>query len=193
MPERLLSMGEVAEYCQVSRVTAHNWATKGFFATFSTPGGHYRVKLSDFRRFLEEYEMPVDPSFFERFQERILVVDDDAAVVELFRRMLVRDGSAHRLVETAADGFEAGRKIATFNPDLVILDLMMPGLDGFSVCERVKSDPETEHIKVLVVTGFGTEEKIERAFQLGADAYLLKPLSPEQLLERVERLLGGEG
>jgi len=78
----------------------------------------------------------------------------------------------------------------SFDPHLVILDLMMPGLDGFKVCAQVKSDPDTEHIKVLIVTGFGSEDNIERALRLGADGYLLKPLSVEQLQERVEDLLG---
>lgn len=190
MPERLLTTGEIADYCQVSRVTVFQWIKKHQIPAFSTPGGHYRVKLSDFRRFLEEYHMPVDLTFFDQYKERILVVDDDPQVVEFITRALNGERAQHRVVETAADGFEAGLKIASFDPHLVVLDLMMPGLDGFKVCEQVKSDPETQHIKVLIVTGFGSEENIERAIQLGADAYLLKPLSVDQLQERVNELLG---
>jgi len=191
MPERLLTTGEIAEYCQVSRVTVFQWIKKHQIPAFSTPGRHYRVKLSDFRRFLEEYHMPVDPAFFDQYKERILVVDDEPDVVAFIIAALKEGMEEHRVLETAADGFEAGLKIASFNPHLIILDLMMPGLDGFKVCEQVKSDPETAHIKVLVVTGFGTEDNIERALQLGADGYLLKPLAGvDQLQERVRDLLG---
>jgi excisionase family DNA binding protein len=189
MPERLLTTGEIAEYCQVSRVTVFQWIKKHQIPAFSTPGGHYRVKLSDFRSFLEKYHMPVDLAFFDQFRERILVVDDDPDVVDFITRALNGERQQNRVVQTAGDGFEAGLKIASFNPHLVVLDLMMPGLDGFKVCEQVKSDPETRHIKVLVVTGFGSEENIERAIAKGADGYLLKPLSVEQLQNRVEALL----
>jgi len=190
MPERLLTTGEIAEYCQVSRVTVFQWIKKQQLRAFSTPGGHHRVRLSDFRGFLEEYNMPVDQAFFDQYKERILVVDDDPEVLRLVVRVLQEERGEQRVLETAADGFEAGLKIISFNPHLVILDLMMRGLDGFKVCEQVKSDPETEHIKVLIVTGFGSQENIERALELGADGYLLKPLSVAQLQERVEDLLG---
>jgi len=191
MLERVLTTGEIADYCQVSRVTVFQWIKQQRIPAFSTPGGHYRVKLSDFHRFLEEYGMPVDPTFFNRDKERILVVDDDPQIVDFIIGVLETDeGRRQRVLETAADGFEAGLKIASFKPHLVLLDLMMPGLDGFKECEQVKSDPETEHIKVLIVTGFGLEENIERALRLGADGYLLKPLSVEELQERVRDLLG---
>jgi len=190
MPERLLTTGEIADYCQVSRVTVFQWIRKEQIPAFSTPGGHYRVKLSDFRRFLEKYDMPVDPAFFSRDRDRVLVVDDDPQVVNLMLRALETDVRGEKLeLETAADGFEAGLKIASFKPHLILLDLMMPGLDGFKVCEQVKSNPETEHVKVLIVTGYGSEDNIERALRLGADDYLLKPLDMEQLRERVRDLL----
>lgn len=190
MPERLLTTGEIAEYCQVSRVTVFQWIKKQQIPAFSTPGGHYRVKLSDFRRFLEKYEMPVDPGFFNQDKERILVVDDEPQVADFIVRALSTDDKVkEREIETAADGFEAGLKIASFGPHLVVLDLMMPGLDGFKVCEQVKSNPETEHIKVLIVTAFGSDENIERALQLGADDYLVKPLDAMVLQERARTLL----
>jgi len=190
MPERLLTTGEIADYCQVSRVTVFQWIKKQQIPAFSTPGGHYRVKLSDFRRFLEKYDMPVDSAFFRRDKERILVVDDDPQVVDLMLRALQPDRRGEQPeLETAADGFEAGLKIASFKPHLILLDLMMPGLDGFKVCEQVKSNPDTEHIKVLIVTGFGSEENIQRALRLGADDYLLKPLDVDELRKRVRDLL----
>jgi len=190
MPERLLTTGEIADYCQVSRVTVFQWIKKGQIPAFSTPGGHYRVKLSDFRRFLEKYDMPVDPNFFQQGKERILVVDDNLQVADFIVRALEADDREHRReLETAADGFEAGLKIASFKPHLVVLDLLMPGLDGFKVCEQVKSNPETRDTKVLIVTAYGTEENIQEALRLGADGYLLKPLDAKELQEQVRKLL----
>jgi len=190
MLERVLTTGEIADYCQVSRVTVFQWIKKQQIPAFSTPGGHYRVKLSDFRNFLEKYDMPVDPTFFNQDKERILVVDDDTQVVDFIIRVLQADeGKQRRELETAADGFEAGLKIASFKPHLVVLDLMMPGLDGFKACEQVKSNPETKNIKVLIVTAFGSVENIERALRLGADGYLVKPLNVEELQEKVRDLL----
>jgi excisionase family DNA binding protein len=190
MPERLLTTGEIAEYCQVSRVSVFQWIKKQQLPAFSTPGGHHRIKLSDFRRFLEKYNMPVDQAFFDQDKERILVVDDDPEVLDFVVRALQEEGEGQRVLETAGDGFEVGLKIVTFDPHLVVLDLMMPRLDGFKVCEQIKSNPRTERIKVLVVTGFGSAENIELALRLGADGYLLKPLSVEELQARVRDLLG---
>ncbi len=190
MVERFLTTGDIADYCQVSRVTVFQWIKKQQLPAFSTPGGHYRVKLSDFRNFLEKYGMPVDPAFFNQYKERILIVDDDQQVVDFIIRALGEGEEGEmRELETAADGFEAGLKIASFKPHLIVLDLMMPGLDGFKVCEQVKSDPETEHIKILIVTAYGSEENIERVLQLGADDYLIKPLDVEELRKRVRKLL----
>lgn len=190
MVERFLTTGDIADYCQVSRVTVFQWIKKQQLPAFSTPGGHYRVKLSDFRRFLKKYGMPVDPAFFNQYKERVLIVDDDQQVVDLITRALQtsEEGEEYEL-ETASDGFEAGLKIASFKPHLIILDLMMPGLDGFKVCEQVKSDPETEHIKILIVTAYGSEDNIKRVLQLGANDYLIKPLDVEELRKRVKKLL----
>jgi len=100
------------------------------------------------------------------------------------------DKEHRRELETAADGFEAGLKVVSFKPHLVVLDLVMPGLDGFKLCEQVKSNSETKHIKILIVTGFGSKENAEQALGLGADGYLLKPLNADELQERVRDLLG---
>ena len=90
---------------------------------------------------------------------------------------------------TAADGFEAGIQIARFRPDLVILDLMMPHLDGFKVCSSIRSAPETSDLAVLVVTGYDDDENLQRAREAGADCCMTKPLSMEGLSRKVDELL----
>jgi len=183
---RALTTGEMAEYCQVRPATVFNWIKEGKLKAYSTPGGHYRVRLADFRDFLEKYEIPIDEDFFASPGNRILIVDDEPSVVEFIERALSEPEESYWF-ERASDGYEAGLKVASFGPNLVILDLLMPRVDGFEVCRRLKSDPETLGTKVLVVTGY--PEEVERAKECGADDYLLKPLRVEELREKVRNLL----
>lgn len=120
-------------------------------------------------------------------RKRILIVDDEPAVVSFIEGALRLEGEYE--VSTAYDGFEAGHQLAIFEPDLIVLDIMLPGMDGFEICRRVKSDPRTSHVKVLAVTGFATEENIEKILQYGADDYLAKPLKLEELKRKVHELL----
>ncbi len=183
---RALTTGQMAEYCQVRPATVFNWIRGGKLKAYSTPGGHYRVRLEDFRDFLEKYEMPIDEDFFAPPGNRILIVDDEPSVVEFIERALSEPGGDYRF-ERASDGYEAGLKVASFEPNLVILDLVMPRVDGFEVCRRIKTDPETLGTKVLVVTGY--PEEVERAKECGADDYLGKPLRVGELREKVWNLM----
>ena len=123
---------------------------------------------------------------------RVLIVDDDP---------LVRDALRHALsipdarfdVETAEDGYEAGVKTGTFRPHIVVLDLFLPRLDGIRVCRFLKESPETRQIKVVAVTGYGTEETLRQIRDAGADAVLLKPLDMVEFLRTVEELAPTDG
>lgn len=179
-----LKTSDVAEYCGVSHFTVINWIKEGKLKAYSTPGGHYRIQKDDFRKFLEKYEMPIEEEFFVGHPKRVLVVDDEPDVVEFIIRALEDEGWEF---ESAADGFEAGLKVASFKPDLIILDLLMPKVDGFEVCRQVREDPATEEISILVVTAY--PEHIENVKELGADDYLTKPLEVEELRKKARRLL----
>jgi DNA-binding response OmpR family regulator len=91
--------------------------------------------------------------------------------------------------ETASDGFEAGTKIMQFKPDLIILDLFMPGMDGFEVCKQIKENSNTSQIKILAFTGFDSKENKERIMRAGADDYLVKPVEKSVLLKNVKDLI----
>lgn len=122
-------------------------------------------------------------------RRKVLVVDDEADVVQLLVKSF-RKADQYE-VSTASNGFEAGIQVATFNPDMVILDLMMPNLDGFKVCQLIKSNPKTRHIRVLVVTGYASDENRQKALERGADDFMAKPARIAELKEKVEELLGG--
>lgn len=122
-------------------------------------------------------------------KKRILVVDDEPDAVELLEHNLRSQGYA---VSTAADGFEALQKAATTIPDLIILDLMMPEMDGLEVCKRLRGNPNTARVNILMLTAKTTEIDRVLGFELGADDYVVKPFSLRELMLRVKSLLGRE-
>ena len=119
-------------------------------------------------------------------KENILIVDDEEDVLELVRYNLAKNGYN---VETAVTGEEALTKARAKLPDLVILDLMLPGIDGLGVCKKLKSDAKTEHIPIIMLTAKGEESDIVTGLELGADDYVTKPFSPKVLIARVRRIL----
>ncbi|MFQ6092974.1 MAG: response regulator, partial [bacterium] len=187
--EKPLTTGDVARYCHVTHVGVLKWIKGGKLKAYSTPGGHYRILRNDFRDFLKQYNMPIDESFFSDHTKKILVVDDEPDIVELIIRVLKSDNSNY-VFASASDGYEAGLQVAAFKPDLVVLDIMMPKLDGFEVCRQIKSNPETQHIKILGITGFAEDGNIDKMLACGADHCLAKPLQIEELKARVRGLVG---
>jgi len=113
---------------------------------------------------------------------RILVVDNDEMSVELLVALLADD---YPLISTAADGFEALAKVEPERPDLVLLDIMMPDLDGFEVCRRIKANPATAHIRVLMVTALNAVDDLVRGFEAGANDFITKPINAPALRARV--------
>lgn len=120
--------------------------------------------------------------------KKILIVDDDLNIQKLLTKMLSR---YQYQAEAASDGFEAGLKVMEFKPDLIILDLFMPRMSGFEMCKRIKKNSATSHIKILIITGYDTQENKNRIMEAGADDYLGKPLKKEIFLKKVEKLLKG--
>ncbi|MHC5198863.1 MAG: response regulator [Planctomycetota bacterium] len=118
--------------------------------------------------------------------ERILIVDDEEDVLELVRYNLEKNGYT---VETAATGEEALKKVRFKKPDLMVLDLMLPGVDGLNVCKQLKSDPRTEQLPIIMLTAKGEEADIVTGLELGADDYVTKPFSPKVLVARIRRRL----
>lgn len=119
---------------------------------------------------------------------RILIVDDHPQNIELLDAYL-SESDIDCTLETAHDGREALAKVASFQPDLILLDIMMPHVSGFEVCERLKSDPATKSIMILMVTALSDLGDIERAVAAGCDDYLNKPVNKFELLKRVANML----
>lgn len=118
---------------------------------------------------------------------RVLLVDDTLTVLMAEKMMLSGEGF---VVDTARDGLEALEKLESFRPDIVLLDVVMPRLDGFETLKRIKGNEATGQIGVIMVTTKGEESEMERAREIGCDDYLTKPLNKVDLLTSIERVLG---
>ena len=181
---RSLTTFKIAEMLQVNASSVANWIDQGLLPAHRTPGGHRRVTSEDLVRFLREHKMPV-PSDLEVPMARILVVDDEPALTQMITRALKAARPDYEVSE-AHDGFRAGQMVATLRPDVVILDLRMPGMDGFEVCKLTKSQDNTRHAVVLAMTAFPSPDSERRIRQCGAMECFTKPLDIEHLLQAVQ-------
>jgi two-component system alkaline phosphatase synthesis response regulator PhoP len=118
---------------------------------------------------------------------KILVVDDEIYIVHILDFSLGMEGYE---VITALDGEQALEKVKTEKPDLIVLDIMMPKLDGYEVCKNIKSSADTQHIPVILLSAKGRNVDQKLGFDVGADDYITKPFSPRKLVERINQLLG---
>lgn len=185
----ILTVSQAGKYCNVSSKTIINWIDAGHIKAYKTVGGHRRIKKEDLDKFLRERGMPLpdEPGGEER--KKILVVDDDRIIVETIVQALEEDEYGYEMI-SAADGFEAGLQVNHFKPDLLILDIMMPDINGYEVCQKIKSNPETRDTKIVVLSAYLDDEAFKQMKEYGADACFSKPLPLEQLKFEVAKLLG---
>ncbi len=175
-----LTPQEVAQWMMVSPVTVRGWAQKGLLQAEVTPGGHRRFRREEVERFARQWNPAGN-----RGPLRVLIVDDDRAVIGFLKELL--EGGEHPVqVEIADSGFEAGRKVHLFSPDVVLLDLMMPGLKGTDVCRLIKTSPGHADVRVIAMSGYLTPENEAELLAAGAECCLAKPIDTARLL----RLLG---
>ncbi len=186
-----LTTGQIAQYCHVTHRAVLKWVSSGKLKAYRTPGNHSRVSVEDFLLFLQQYQMPIPLELKPASQlKKILIVDDDRGIVHSLQRVLMLENKY--TIETAYDGFEAGKKFAAFKPDFMMLDICMPGVNGYQLCFDIRKDPANSHIKIIVVSGISEPKEIQKIMDLGADDYLQKPFSNEELQEKVRKLFRSE-
>ncbi|KKL65895.1 hypothetical protein LCGC14_2150410 [marine sediment metagenome] len=134
--------------------------------------------------FLKDHKMPIPPQLEDR-PVRIVVVDDEPAITEMIARAILAKHPEYE-VHQAHDGFRAGSMVATLRPDAVILDLRMPGMDGFEVCRMIKAQDNTRQATVIAVTAYQSEESDRRIRECGAKTCLAKPLDLAELVGEVD-------
>ncbi len=175
---------EAARICHVTHHSIKNWIKQGLIKASRTPGGHYRILEEDLDRFRVKYDMfPRDqgPS-----KKRVMIVDDDPDALALIENILTDEGFELIKVSNAT---EVGLKAAQLSPDLILLDFLMPEINGFEVCKALRENELTRNTPIMAVTCLTKEQDIERVFECGADEYLAKPFKVEQLLEKARELL----
>lgn len=178
--------GEVANFCNVTINAVKKWIASGKLGAFRTPGGHYRVNREDFETFVGKFKLDIKDKIFPN-RRKILIIDDERDIVE-FIKAAIESLDMGCTVETAGDGYEALIKVGDFKPELMVMDLRMPKIDGFEVCRRIKGDQNTRDIKILAVTAYGKED-IDKILECGADYCLSKPLKLKEFQKNVQRLL----
>lgn len=119
-------------------------------------------------------------------QKKILIVEDEESLLKLESILLTTKGY---LVQGATTGLAALEAVADEPPDLILLDIMLPEMDGFDVCERIKTDPQTKHIPVILLTARKTHEDVARGEAVGADQYITKPFKSTMVMEAIEKLI----
>jgi excisionase family DNA binding protein len=178
-----LTPNQVAELLMVSPTAVRQWAEKGDLSALTTPGGHRRFLPREVERFATARDLTLNHKNLSG-KIRLLIVDDDEQLLR-FLTGLLEAYKDHIIIETAVDGFEAGLQVSEFAPHIVLLDLMMPGLNGFHVCQRLKSANKTASIRVIAMTGHPSPENDSNIKNSGAEVCLAKPIDTELLLEYI--------
>ncbi len=185
MTTEILTPTEVAELLAVSPVTVRQWAQKGLIEARTTPGGHRRFTREAVIDFARRMAMTLPEGFAPAAGVRVLIVDDDrqfnGMLVALFQQRF-KPQYPNLEVAFAYDGFDAGRQVSRFKPTLVLLDIMMPGMDGVEVCRSLKADAASRSARVIAMTGHPTRELEQRIISAGAETLLKKPFSTDELL-----------
>ena len=190
---RTFSALEVAKLCGVVNQTAINWIRAEHLKAFTTPGGQYRVYAEDLVAFLKSRGMRVPEELHDDLTMPVdagltLIVDDDKDLNTILKRLLERKIESIRVAQ-AFDGFEAGRIIAERHPAIVLLDLNLPGVDGISLCKKIRSDESFGQPDVIAMTGVAEDEAKPQMMGAGATAFFPKPLNFEALLSKIRMLM----
>ncbi len=187
--KKLYTTHEVARLIGVTPITVIRWLESGKFKCYTTVGGHRRIDHDELVRFAKSYNLPWQGEVIRPNQKEsvVLAVDDEPDVLELLRDILssVQD---LKLVE-ATNGFSAGAKLVEQPPDLILLDFLMPELDGFEFCHFVKQDARFKHIPIIAVTALNTEPSLVKIKAAGVNEIVTKPFNSDYLIERVLRFL----
>lgn len=162
--------------CHVGRGSVLNWIDRGLIAAYRTPGGHRRVTEVALRAFLQQHGKPI-PSGLEG-TVRILLVDDDEGIVETLAANLSREG---RNVRSAPNGIDALLEVGQEPPEILVLDLALPVLDGFEVVRRLRARPRTAGVRIVAISGHSPDQFRAKAMEAGADRFLAKPFRAEDL------------
>jgi excisionase family DNA binding protein len=178
----VFTTGEAAKICKVSQQTIIRCFDNGQLKGFRVPGSRFRrIPREALYKFMKENGIPTDA--LESGKRKVLLVDDDTELVELMNKVLEEDGRFE--VRIATNGFDAGMMVKEYRPDLIVLDVMLPDINGKEVCHRVRGDNTLEDVRILCISGMIEDDKIQELKLSGADDFLHKPFDIEELIDRM--------
>jgi excisionase family DNA binding protein len=182
----VFTTGEAAKICKVSQQTIIRCFDSGQLKGFRVPGSRFRrIPRQELYSFMRVNGIPTDA--LESGKRKILVVDDDEELVELIVDILDRDGRFE--VRSANNGFDAGMMVKEYRPDIIVLDVMLPDINGKEVCIKVRQDDTIDDVRIICISGMVEDDKITELREAGADDFLHKPFEIETLVERICVLL----
>jgi excisionase family DNA binding protein len=189
MPRRsFFTTFEISQICEVNPTTVQNWVKEKKLKAFVTPGGHRRIRRDDLLSFLQEFKMPI-PEELAPKPPLIMIVDDEKEVLDLLTSVM-ESGDEPLEVACAESGVEALLKIGERTPDLLILDIKMPGMNGFEVCQKLRSNSRSCKIKIVGISGDTDPATRARILEAGADLFFNKPLNVLDFRKEALKLIG---
>lgn len=184
--KELFTTGEAAEICRVSQQTIIRCFDAGRLDGFRIPGSKFRrIPRQSLVKFMKSNKIPLDN--FDSGKKKVLIVDDDEEIVELIADVLVRDGRFE--IKTATSGYDAGLMTQRFRPDLILLDYMLPDVNGNIVCQSIRRNPEYEDIKIIIVSGVIKQDEIDHLLKSGAEGFIKKPFNIAELTDKISSVL----
>lgn len=185
----VFTTGEAAKICKVSQQTIIRCFDSGQLKGFRVPGSRFRrIPRDVLYKFMRENSIPTDA--LESGKRKALIVDDDEDLVDLIKDVLDSDGRFE--VRTANNGFDAGMMVKEYHPDIIVLDVMLPDINGKEVCQRVRHDSTLDDCRIICISGMVEQDKIADLKASGADDFMQKPFEIEKLVEQICKLLDVE-
>ncbi len=183
--KKVFTTGEAARVCKLSQQTIIRCFDSDQLGGFRVPGSKFRrIPREELVRFMKANGLPMDGLGGDK--TRVLVVDDDPDIIELFVDVMKRDGRFE--VATATTGYDAGVQTQSFMPDIVILDYMLPDVNGNVVCKTIRENSELSGIKILIISGLINQTEVDQLLAEGADDFIKKPFNISKVIERVVEL-----
>ena len=182
----LFTTGEAADICSISQQTIIRCFDSGRLDGFRIPGSKFRrIPRDSLVKFMTDNDIPLKN--LNSGKKKILIVDDDAEIVELMVDVLSRDGRFD--IKTASSGYDGGIMTQQFRPDLMILDYMLPDVNGNIVCQTIRRNPEFANTKIIIVSGVVNQAEIQDLLDAGAEDFMKKPFNITDLVDKISMVL----
>jgi len=185
----VFTTGEAADICGLSQQTIIRCFDSGQLGGFRVPGSKFRrIPRDKLLKFMKDNNIPL--AALESDKIKVLVVDDNPDIIEVFVEALDRDGRFE--VRTAQSGFDAGVEANRFRPDIVVLDYLLPDINGNVVCRTIRQSEDLQHIRILIISGVINRKEIDQLVEVGADDFIKKPFNINVVVDRIVELVQGK-